>query len=118
MKRLKTRKPVTPRATVSQQRRRRSRLRCMDCGEAAVWYYLPADAKAQYCDDCVPRGCDCRILPEDDHLRVESTLETNAQGEIIFRKVYPPGREPRQETDALGRQLPCVEYLFNPEGFT
>lgn len=37
---------------------------CIECGNLAVWYYLPGDSLNKeendyFCDECVPRGCSC-----------------------------------------------------------
>lgn len=51
--------------------------------------YMPNDHEALYCDNCVPRGCSCNTDPET--------------GE--------------DDKDEQGRDLPCVEYLYDEKGF-
>lgn len=55
---------------------------CNECINPAVWFYMPSTM--QYCDEHVPRGCDCNILDED-------SLE--------------------QDVDELCRLYPCCEYM-------
>lgn len=132
MNRLKTRKPggtgtlppagppPRPGGAVPRERRRSAwrptpLLRCLECGTVAVWFYMPAGDPAQYCDDCVPRGCDCTILPEDMDLPYRLRIETTPDGKEIRHRIYT-AREPRKETDGLGREVPCCEYLYRGRG--
>ncbi len=134
MNRLKTRKPglhgglppagPPPRpggAVARAQRRRRMRatplLRCVECGAIAVWLGLPAGMDAQYCDDCVPRGCSCQTVPDGPHIRAGITPETMPDGSEVTRTACER-RKPRQERDGLGRELPCCEFLFRSRGFS
>jgi hypothetical protein len=53
--------------------------RCAACGRhAAEWYYEPAGHERAFCDDCVPRGCECNIM------------DSNITGEVV---VEPPNAE-------------------------
>jgi len=64
---------------------------CIKCKcKIAVWTYLPSEDDRYYCDDCVPRGCSCNIDPETGI----------------------------EDTDGLGRLLPCCEYLYDEDGFS
>jgi hypothetical protein len=65
----------------------------------ATWDYIPDcyDGKHFYCEDCVPRGCSCNI------------------------KDYPlndPNEPGIEETDELGRLLPCCEFDYSLNGWT
>lgn len=66
---------------------------CYECGKKATWHYTPSgeldNAARNICDQCVPRGCECRV----DH-------DTGLH-----------------ESDAKGRELPCVEYDPYPYGY-
>lgn len=55
------------------------------CGAPAVWHYMPMTTRSDvdFCEEHVPRGCSCNI---------------NVDGV--------------EDTDELGRLLPCVEYLW------
>lgn len=57
------------------------------CTAIATWLLLSGDDA--YCDEHVPRGCSCQISIDDG----------------------TPNR------DDKGRLLPCVEYIFDEEGF-
>lgn len=64
---------------------------CGKCGvEIAVWCYMPGKEHWHYCDGCVPRGCSCNIDPETGI----------------------------EDTDSLGRLLPCCEYWYDEDGFS
>jgi len=63
------------------------KIRC-DCGKKAVWIYLPSEYVSYACDNCVPRGCSCC---SPDNLK--------------------------SKTDEQGRSWPCIEWMFNAEGF-
>lgn len=84
-----------------------------ECGKLGVWDYAPSsNFWGFYCDDCVPRGCSCRI----EYVKHESCPELNRE---------PPKDAPWkwiQEgvswelTDEKGRGYPCVEFWCEPEG--
>jgi hypothetical protein len=57
----------------------------------ATWMYAPGDMYA--CDDCVPRGCSCNVVPKDGNW--ENTDNDNWE----------------QATDEQGRMLPCIEWF-------
>lgn len=61
----------------------------------AIWYYMPYFANKNedehyFCDDCVPRGCSCNLISEDDD---------------------------KEQLDERGRLLPCVEYGYSETGY-
>lgn len=89
--------------------------RCMNCGALAEWDYV-AGKPMHYCDACVPRGCECRIVEADQHIIGETVFELGPDGEQWVRTRYD-GPVPRQETDSLGRELPCIEWYFYAGGF-
>lgn len=76
------------------------KFKCMKCGALAVWIYMPSDGNYNYCDDCVPRGCDCNYdCDENGNLILDDTGESFVE----FK-------------DDKGRLLPCCEYDFFEEG--
>jgi hypothetical protein len=79
--------------------------KCFDCGEMAVWLYLPGDVDwdPYYCDKHVPRGCSCNEFPKEDIK--EEDLDIN----------NPEHWE--EELDGQGRRFPCCEYLYSENGF-
>jgi hypothetical protein len=86
-----------------------------ECGKIAVWIYMP---RAEfYCDDCVSRGCDCQLDHEDDFcLRGVETLDDYNN----FLKGLRDGTNPLVEKhakDEQGRLLPCVEFMYDANGF-
>jgi len=78
-----------------------SKLLCCKCSAIATWYYMPdsTNPNRAYCDDCVPRGCSCNSVPKDDNWDSED----------------PDNWE--QELDEQGRELPCCEYWYEPNGW-
>ena len=69
---------------------------CDKCRSMAVWEYAPADGNGFYCDTHVPRGCSC------------NTMGYEHSG-------FHPRSRP--DLDDQGRDLPCVEYWFDEEGY-
>lgn len=61
-------------------------IKCDECDNKAVWLYMPGTA--QYCDNCVPRGCSCNVIDYDAIVLEESK-------------------------DEFGRLYPCVEYCYD-----
>ena len=70
------------------------KVRCDKChAKIATWNYMPREF-GYYCDDCVPRGCSCNLLgDENDESRIE-------------------------DTDEQGRLLPCCEFEYSRNGWT
>ena len=78
-----------------------------ECGAVATSVYAPSSDNPHpyYCDDCVPRGCSCRI---------EST-EFPPPPHCLNIKWH--GRDRYELLDEMGRSCPCVEYDHYPDGF-
>lgn len=72
------------------------KVKCDKCCTKAVWEYAPSDGNGFYCDVHVPRGCSCNTM----------TYEHSE---------FHPRSQP--DLDEQGRDLPCVEYWFNEEGY-
>lgn len=89
---------------------------CMGCGAVAEWHYTPSGPAMDYCDNCVPRGCTCRIIDEDQHIEGRTVIEAGPDGEEFVWTVYDR-QMPREETDGFGRKLPCIEWEFYSGGF-
>ena len=66
---------------------------CLKCDNTAVWDYAP-NGRYYYCDEHVPRGCSCN-----------------------YKESQMDAENPELEFDEQGRDLPCVEYDYNEEGF-
>ena len=75
---------------------------CDKCNKIAVWVYL-SNSTPHYCDDCIPRGCSCNIIYPDDY----------------DYENFPPltPEEYKEQTDDLGRPMPCQEYHYSESGF-
>lgn len=89
---------------------------CSDCGNLATWLYMPESTLKHdpfYCDNCVPRGCDCQIVHVyEDELEGADlpTAEDLPFKWIKFGKIW-------KHIDTLGRDLPCCEYDYSEEGY-
>lgn len=81
-----------------------------DCGKMAVWLYMPGfqDGNDFFCEDCVPRGCECNYHSID----YERVGEENVDWKFVdeTRKVWTA-------LDINGLEFPCAEYDYSPEGY-
>jgi hypothetical protein len=82
---------------------------CIECGAPAQWNYVPAGPRADCCDECVPRGCDCNII--DSAITGTTVTETDANGVELVWTDYGDV-EPEQRRDKRGGLLPCCDYDF------
>lgn len=90
--------------------------RCELCGARAEWRYIPMGGPDARCDDCVSRGCSCRIIADDSHIEGRTIIESGPSGHELVWAVYG-GEVPREELDSFGRKLPCIEWEFYAGGF-
>ena len=85
-------------------------------GKIATWMYMPADGLLRrspfYCDDCVPRGCDCQIEWEDGDIHPVSHKEINDGLKDEKSLAYK-----RHRKDDEGRLMPCCEFDYEEFGF-
>ena len=91
------------------------------CGKKAVWCYMPGFSSGDspyFCDDCVPRGCECNYeyLKEDAfHPPLNEpnlpTGEENVDWKWIEKDVCWAPLTHKQ------REYPCGEYDFDPDGY-
>lgn len=88
------------------------------CDNVATWYYAPSGpGERYYCEDCVPRGCECNYryvnvdayFPPLDNPDLPTTEDEPyiwiEEGKIWCR------------VDEEGRQSPCAEYWYDEDGF-
>jgi hypothetical protein len=94
-----------------------------DCGKEATWLYMPGfkESSPFFCDDCVPRGCDCN----------HRYVDVNAYAPPLAKPDIPEGKEGVDwkwvdenhyhkvwcYIDERGREYPCCEYDYDKEGF-
>jgi hypothetical protein len=90
--------------------------RCASCGALAEWHDAAAKDSMAFCDQCVPRGCTCRIIDCEQDIAGRLVLEERPNGQTFVWTAYD-GPEPRQELDGFGRMLPCLEWDHYPGGF-
>ena len=84
-----------------------------DCGKDAVYWYAPGSKNYRnphYCSDCVPRGCEC------NHNSTLEEFENKPEGaeNIDWKWV---NENTWTYIDEFGRELPCCEYFFSPDGW-
>ena len=92
-----------------------------DCGNIAVWDYMSGFSDGHnsvFCDDCVPRGCECNhiYLDERTHhppLEIQSLPEGEEgvdwkwiEKDIVWTYI-----------DEKGREYPCVEFMYDSDGW-
>lgn len=90
------------------------------CGKLATWDYMPSSTNPEYnyyCEDCVPRGCSCH----EEYTVNSPQAHENGYGE------NPPTDHNDWKwvekdvcwafTDDQGRELPCIEFSHNPDGY-
>lgn len=95
---------------------------CSKCNKMAVWLYLPAHSndteewEDYFCDEHVPRGCNCNLYPIEILLEHETLIEMPEGKEGLDWK-WKEKDVSYIELDGEGRELPCIEYLYDEKGF-
>lgn len=95
---------------------------CLKCKKnIAVWDYMPGFSNGDisvFCDDCVPRGCDCNYI----------YLDVDAYDPPLDNPSLPEGIEGVDwkwiekdriwvDIDEKGREYPCSEYMWDSDGW-
>jgi hypothetical protein len=93
-----------------------------DCGEMAVWLYMPgfSDGNSFSCDDCVPRSCSCSeysTVPEHYHPPGGISPDTEDGIENVDWKWINDDKTSWVYIDESGRRYPCCEYMHEEDGF-
>lgn len=97
-----------------------SKERCK-CNNLAIWLYMPGYSNGDhpfFCDDCVPRGCECN----------HNYIDMNAYEPPLNNPDYPAGEENVDwkwieneifwvSLDGEQREYPCSEYDYDPDGY-
>lgn len=88
-----------------------------DCGAISVWCYMPgfsSGCNPYFCDDCVPRGCECNHYSTRDEDYIPeggfSPTEDDGRFKWISETIWT-------HIDEKGREYPCCEYMYDEEGF-
>lgn len=101
-----------------------------DCGNEAVWCYLPGFINGEnpyFCDNCISSnddkiGCTCNWK----HSKSNDTLPTVEEGKDWLWVQHDGSDNSPKVTkedgiwiklDKLGRPLPCCEYTYEKNGF-
>lgn len=91
------------------------------CGKIAVWAYMPGFSNGNspyFCDDCVPRGCDCNYNyykadayqpPLKEHVLPEG--DENVDWKWVEKDVIWTHLDDKQ------REFPCGEYDYDEDGY-
>jgi len=85
-----------------------------DCGKTAVWCYMPGFSSGDNphsCDDCVHRGCSC------NHNYLAEEYENNPIGIENVDWKWIEKDVSWTPIDEKGREYPCVEYMYDEDGW-
>ena len=76
--------------------------KCCNCENNATWVYMPGSYLDTYCDNCIPRGCDCN----------NSYIEDGNPEGLEFKdwKWIDDKKTIWTDIDELGREYPCCEF--------
>lgn len=98
--------------------------RCCLCDNKATWLYMPSsNGRVFYCNDHVPRGCQCNDYD------IEMDGDPTPGRPVAWWTKEDSSRQPPfclerqkdsffyQYLDEKGRLYPCVEYDYDEEGF-
>jgi len=103
-----------------------------DCEKMATWFYAPSSSRTNpyYCDDCVPRGCECNWHSVSDNSKINvSDFSANRQPtdadmpwKWVTYKNHPEfGLIKKGQVwvylDDKDREYPCGDYLYDQDGF-
>ena len=91
-----------------------------DCGQIAKWLYVPGfknNSNPFFCDDRVPRGCDCNYIYEANFTSKEEYEIEKQSFDNIVEKIDSKGLKYFIPLDEHNREYPCCEYMFNGDGF-
>lgn len=91
------------------------------CKKLAIWVYMPGLSSGEspyFCDDCVPRGCECN----------HNYCKVDAYHPPLDNSGLPEGDEGidwkwvKKDVvwtylDHKHREFPCSEYDYDPDGF-
>lgn len=87
-----------------------------DCGKMAVWVYAPgfsSGVSPYFCEDCVPRGCECNHHYVHEVDLEYSDLPTEQDNPFMWIKEGAIWCH----LDEQGREYPCCEYDYDEDGF-
>ena len=92
-----------------------------DCGKLATWCYMPgysSGCSPYFCDDCVPRGCECnhRYCKLETTQPFEDITDLPEGEENVNWKWVEEGKI-WTHIDEDGREYPCAEYDWDPDGY-
>lgn len=102
------------------------------CGEIATWFYASSSSRPNpyYCDECVPRGCECNwhSVSDDTDINI-SDFSANRQPtdddmpwKWITHKKHPIYGSIKKGKiwvylDEKNREYPCGDYIHDENGF-
>lgn len=92
-----------------------------DCGKLSTWCYMPgflSGANPHFCDDCVPRGCDCnhRYYKLETPQPFEDIVDI-PEGEENVDWKWIEENSIWTYIDEKQREYPCAEYDYDPDGY-
>lgn len=104
--------------------------KCCCCGKPATWLYLPTTDRDDiaFCDDCVPRGCNCNVHSIKEVYASPEWIEELKQNPNVkwyteegmkkgeYTDKYQSDSVYVEEFDEKGRRFPCCEYVHDENG--
>lgn len=92
-----------------------------ECGKKATWIYGPGFNNGDspfFCDNCVPRGCECNYMYIDiniyDPPLDEPEIPDGVEG---IDWIWVKKNKIWQYIDSNGLPFPCMEFEYNEKGF-
>jgi hypothetical protein len=88
------------------------------CNNIATWDYLPGLDDDVFCDECVPRGCECthRYVSKDVYNPPLENPDSPKGNEGIEWKWLDENKTHWCFIDEQGREYPCCEFSYDPDG--
>lgn len=93
------------------------------CNKVALWWYAPATDQETmnryYCDDCVPRGCECNHEYVDQNFDRPDELPRILPNlpEEDEKFIWIEENKIWAHIDDKGRKWPCVEFWYEENGW-
>lgn len=91
-----------------------------DCGKVATWCYMPGYSSGKnpnYCDNCVPRGCECchRYVDPNSYHPPLDNLDMPSEEDKPY--IWIEEGKIWAHVDEKGRLFPCCEYIYDEDGW-
>ena len=91
-----------------------------NCGSLATYWYMPGyldKSSPYYCEECVPRGCDCNHRYVDVNAYYPLLDEPDLPKEKDYPIKWIEEGKIWCKIDTEGREYPCAEFMYDDEGY-